>query len=62
MFMIAIRLGTHHKEEEQAKALIALLRRYPGACDEVWLCSEYGFPPMEVHYRRPLSGNVWQAV
>jgi hypothetical protein len=59
MFMIAIRLGTHHKEEEQAKALIALLRRYPGACDEVWLCSEYGFPPMEVHYR---AAAKWERV
>ena len=28
---------------------IDVIRRNPGSCDEVWLASNYGFPPMEVH-------------
>ncbi len=57
--MIAIRLGTHHKDPAQAKALLDMLRRYPGCCDEVWLCSEYGFPPLETHVA---AAEQWETV
>lgn len=25
------------------------VKKYPGCCDEVWLCSYYGWPPLEKH-------------
>jgi len=28
---------------------LAVIARNPGCCDEVWLASNYGFPPMDVH-------------
>ena len=28
---------------------IDVVRRHPGSCDEVWLASDYGFPPLDVH-------------
>ena len=47
---IMVRLWpAYHREKTLLNELLDLLRRYPGACDEVWLCSDLGFPDLSVH-------------
>ncbi len=48
--MLTQRLGfENQKNENYIKELIKLIRRHPGSCDEVWLATDYGFPPPEKH-------------
>lgn len=48
-FMI-IRLWPHHHTcEADLGELLAALKRNPKACDEVWFCTELGFPPLAAH-------------
>ncbi|MDR0426270.1 MAG: hypothetical protein LBH24_03770 [Clostridiales bacterium] len=47
--MITLRLGMHHKSAEESKKLLDQIGRYPNSCDEVWVSSLYGFPPLEKH-------------
>lgn len=50
-FLIIRLWPQHHQNESDTKELLAALKRYRGACDEVWFCTEPGFPPLEVHAR-----------
>ena len=47
--LISLRLGNLHYKAKLLDELFDVLTRQPGSLDEVWLCSEYGFPPMDVH-------------
>ena len=48
--MLTQRLGsTTQKDPAFIDSLIAEIQANPGCCDEVWLATEYGFPPMAVH-------------
>ncbi|MEG1879931.1 MAG: hypothetical protein RR145_01285, partial [Oscillospiraceae bacterium] len=38
-----------HKSEKVIEEFIEQLKLNPGSCDEVWLASDYGFPPLEKH-------------
>ncbi|MBN1808208.1 MAG: hypothetical protein JW909_04010 [Planctomycetes bacterium] len=45
-----VRLGPqHHGDPSQLEGLLDLLRQHRRACDEVWFCTEFGFPPLERH-------------
>ncbi len=46
---ISLRLWHQHCEPDQVTELLRLLRKHPGACDEIWFATEYGFPPVDVH-------------
>lgn len=48
--MITLRLGVHHVQEAECRRLLEAIAKYPGCCDEVWLTTLYGFPPMEKHH------------
>ena len=39
----------HHKSASDLKELLNALKKNKGACDEVWLCTEIGFPPLLEH-------------
>jgi hypothetical protein len=39
----------HHTCKADLIELVAALKRNRGACDEVWFCTEFGFPPLEGH-------------
>jgi hypothetical protein len=41
----------HHNSRRTLDELIRLLKRHPPGCDEVWFCTEAGFPPLAVHRR-----------
>jgi hypothetical protein len=41
----------HHKDPRILGELLAALRKHHGCCDEVWFCTELGFPKMDVHKR-----------
>jgi hypothetical protein len=43
------RLWQHHKDPVLMGETVALLARQRDACDEVWLASDYGFPPLATH-------------
>ena len=47
--MLDLRLGEFYLEEQNLKKLVADIKNNPGSCDEVWLNSYYGFPPLEKH-------------
>ena len=48
--MLTQRLGSRtQKDPAFIDALIAEITAHPGCCDEVWLATNYGFPPMDVH-------------
>ncbi len=50
--MLTQRLGsTTQMDPAFMEEFIRIVREHPGSCDEVWLASKYGFPPMEVHRR-----------
>ncbi len=34
---------------EEVDLFLELLEKYPDACDDVWMCTHYGYPPMEAH-------------
>lgn len=46
-----------HVTEEYIKKYVEAMKKYPGACDDVWLASKYGYPKPEVHksYARELK-------
>lgn len=47
---IMIRLWPrHHQFPDDLSELIQGLSGNPGACDEVWFCTQWGFPSLEVH-------------
>lgn len=48
--MITLRLNQHHKNLTSIQQIIQAIQKYPGCCDEVWLATEYGFPPLSVHH------------
>ena len=49
---LIIRLWPHHHTDEvDLGELLAALKANRRACDEVWFCTEIGFPPMEEHDR-----------
>ena len=35
--------------DEFIDGLIEISKRHKGSCDEIWLASYYGFPPLEKH-------------
>lgn len=48
--MLTQRLGSFtQKDPAFVDALIQQIKAHPGCCDEVWLATDYGFPPMDVH-------------
>ncbi len=48
--MLTQRLGSRtQKDPAFIDSLIAEITAHPGCCDEVWLATNYGFPPMNVH-------------
>lgn len=48
--MLTQRLGSAtQKDPAFIDSLIAQIKAHPGCCDEVWLATDYGFPPMDVH-------------
>lgn len=47
--MITLRLGARHTEAHEAAALAESLKKFDGACDNVWLQTLYGYPTMEEH-------------
>lgn len=50
MITLIQRLGSEtQKKDEFVDSLIQKIKANPGSCTEVWLSSDYGFPPMETH-------------
>lgn len=47
--LISLRLGLQHLEPEVLDEHLGMIERHPGACDEVWLMTDMGVPPREVH-------------
>lgn len=48
--MLTQRLGFNlQKNSEYIDEFIKTVKMNPGSCDEVWLSSNYGFPPLETH-------------
>ncbi|MBR5528062.1 MAG: hypothetical protein IKV97_03595 [Clostridia bacterium] len=43
--MFDLRLTNIYQQKENAQKLIKAILDNPGSCDNVWLCSLYGFPP-----------------
>ena len=43
--MFDLRLTHTYQQKENAEKLIKAIKDNPGSCDNVWLCSLYGFPP-----------------
>lgn len=50
-FMIIRLWPQHHMSKTDVNDLVKALKRHRGACDEVWFCTEIGFPPMEAHLK-----------
>ncbi|MCL1856969.1 MAG: hypothetical protein FWF84_04945, partial [Kiritimatiellaeota bacterium] len=46
---ITQRLWEVHQSPEAVEGVCEMLRRHPGACDEVWFSSCYGFPTLDDH-------------
>ncbi|MCL1794456.1 MAG: hypothetical protein FWG34_11375 [Oscillospiraceae bacterium] len=54
--MLTQRLGLKtQKDERFIDDLLDAALRHPGCLDEVWLATEYGFPPISVHEKTALS-------
>jgi len=49
----------HHLVKKDLAELLAALEACPGSCDEVWFCTNWGFPTLEVH--RQHAGLVSEA-
>ncbi len=48
--MLTQRFGSGMQTDPQfVDDFLGVVARNPGCCDEVWLASNYGFPPMDVH-------------
>lgn len=48
--MLSQRLGSDtQKDPRFIDEFVAAVHRHPGCCDEVWLATDYGFPPLSVH-------------
>lgn len=47
--LISLRLYDHHKDEAIFEELLSVLSHNRNACDEIWLTTDAGFPPLEVH-------------
>ncbi len=48
--MLTQRLGSETQLDEQfIREFIRIVKEHPGSCDEVWLATKYGFPPLDVH-------------
>ena len=48
--MLIQRLGCENQcKPEYIDEFLSVVRRHPRCCDEVWLSSLYGFPPLNVH-------------
>ncbi|MBQ3637314.1 MAG: hypothetical protein II953_03040 [Clostridia bacterium] len=48
--MLTQRLGsTTQLDPRFMEEFIRIVREHPGSCDEVWLATKYGFPPLSVH-------------
>ncbi len=39
----------HHRKKETLAEVIELLKNNPGVCNEVWFCTEFGFPDLQKH-------------
>lgn len=50
-FMIIRLWPDHHKAESLFSDLLNMLKQRRQACDEVWFCTECGFPPLDEHRR-----------
>ncbi|MBA4388321.1 MAG: hypothetical protein C0404_10095 [Verrucomicrobia bacterium] len=50
-FMIVRLWPDHHKSKLLFDDLLRMLRKRRPACDEVWFCTECGFPSLDVHRR-----------
>lgn len=48
-FMIIRLWPQHHMNAADVKDLLTVLKRHRAACDEVWFCTEIGFPPIATH-------------
>lgn len=50
--MLVQRLGMDgQKDENYLNFLLGEIKAHPGCCDEVWLTTDYGYPPIEKHIR-----------
>ena len=50
--MLTQRLGSStQKDDAFIDSLLTAIEEHPGSCDEVWLASDYGFPPLEMCIR-----------
>lgn len=50
-FMMIRLWPDHHRDDRLLADLLKTLQRHRGACDEVWFCTEMGFPSLDVHRR-----------
>lgn len=39
----------HHRNAAMRAEMLELLTSHPGVCDEVWFCTEFGFPDLQHH-------------
>jgi hypothetical protein len=39
----------HHRNKETLAEVLKLLKEKPGVCNEVWFCTEFGFPDLQQH-------------
>lgn len=50
--MLTQRFGSGlQTDAEFVESFLRTVEKHPGCCDEVWLASNYGFPPLETHRR-----------
>ena len=35
--------------KEEVDMFLEMIEKYPDACDDVWMCTKYGYPPMDQH-------------
>lgn len=48
--MLTQRLGFEKQKDPQyIRDLLAIIQKNPGSCDEIWLATDYGYPPLSVH-------------
>ena len=48
--MLTQRLGSSTQlDRDFIREFIRIVKEHPGSCDEVWLATSYGFPPLSVH-------------
>lgn len=39
----------HHRDQTTLEEMVQLFQSKPGVCDEVWFCTEFGFPDLKQH-------------